>query len=90
MKKLNKLVILFCLALTALNCSSDDDNNTEQPQNTNVITLNNETYVVNSVIVEPALGDNTYVSFSNKTETELLDAINNGTQLDNVNIKMAH
>ncbi|WP_417857628.1 hypothetical protein [Xanthomarina gelatinilytica] len=86
MKKLNKLVILFCLALTALNCSSDDDNNTEQPQNTNVITLNNETYVVNSVIVEPALGDNTYVSFSNKTETELLDAINNGTQLDNVNI----
>lgn len=86
MKKLNKLVILFCLALTALNCSSDDDNNTEQPQNTNVITLNNETYVVNSVIVEPALGDNTYVSFSNKTETELLDAINNGTQLDNVNV----
>lgn len=84
MKKLNKLVILFCLALTVLNCSSDDDNNTEQPQNTNVITLNNETYVVNSVFVEPSVGDNTYVSFINKTETEFLDAINNGTQLDNV------
>lgn len=86
MKKLNKLVILFCLALTALNCSSDDDNNTEQPQNTNVITLNNENYVVSSVIVEPALGDNTFVSFINKNETEFLDAINNGTQLDNVNV----
>ena len=84
MKKLNKLVILFCLALTALNCSSDDDNNTEQPQNTNVITLNNETYVVSYVIVEPAAGDNTFVSFINKNETEYLDAVNNGTQLDNV------
>ena len=84
MKKLNKLVILFCLALTVISCSSDDDNNTEESQSTNVITLNNETYVVNTVFVEPSIGDNTFVSFINKNETEFLDAINNGTQLDNV------
>ena len=86
MKKLNKVVVFFCFILTVFNCSSDDDNNIEEPQNTNVITLNNETYVVSSVIVEPALGNSTFVSFINKNETEFLDAINNGTQLDNVNV----
>lgn len=86
MKKLNTLVILFCLALTVISCSSDDDNNTEESQSTNVITLNNETYVVNTVFVEPSIGDNTFVSFINKTETEFIDAIYSGTQLDNVNV----
>lgn len=86
MKKLNKLVILFCLALTVLNCSSDDDNNTEEPQGTNVITLNNETYVVNTVIVEAVSGNSTFVSLVNKSETEVIDAIDNGTQLNGVNV----
>lgn len=86
MKKLNKFLFLFCFALTVFNCSSDDDNNTQETQSANVITLNNQTYTVNTVIVEPSIGDNTFVSFINKTETEFFDAINNGTQLDNVNI----
>ena len=86
MKKLNKLVILFCLALTVFSCSSDDDNNTQQLQNTNVITLNDQVYAVNTVMIEPSIGDNTYVSLINKNEIEFLDAINNGTQLDNVNV----
>ena len=86
MKKISKLIILFCLTLTVFNCSSDDDNNTEEPQSTNVITLNNETYDVNTVIVEPALENNTYVSLINKSEAEVFDAINNGTQLNDVNV----
>lgn len=85
MKKISKLIILFCLTLTVFSCSSDDDNNTEGPQSTNVITLNNETYVVNTVIVEPALENNTYVSLINKSEAEVFEAINNGTQVSDVN-----
>ncbi|WP_338733534.1 hypothetical protein [Mangrovimonas cancribranchiae] len=85
MKKINKLLILFCLALTVFSCSSDDDN-TQQPQGTNVITLNNETYVVNTVIVEPSVGGNTFISLINKSEAEVFDAIDNGTQLNNINV----
>lgn len=88
MKKLNKVVVFFCFILTVFSCSSDDENNSQEQeqQSTNVITLNNETYVVNSVFVEPSIGGSTFVSLINKSKTEVLDALNNGTQLDNVNI----
>ena len=88
MKKLNKVVVFFCFILTVFSCSSDDENNSQEQeqQSTNVITLNTETYVVNSVFVEPSIGGSTFVSLINKSETEVLDALNNGTQLDNVNI----
>jgi hypothetical protein len=84
MKALKNSCLILIVTLF-VSCSSDD-NNTQKPKSSHVITLNNETYVVNTVIVEPAAGDNTFISLINKTESEFLDAINNGTQLNNVNV----
>jgi len=84
MKKLNKVVILLCLALAVLNCSSDDDNNSiENNAKTNKITVGDSDFEMNTAIVEPTLNNSVFLSLTNSTQAQI-EASYNGTTLNNV------
>ncbi|OIQ22300.1 hypothetical protein [Lacinutrix sp. MedPE-SW] len=84
MKKLNKVVILLCLALAVLNCSSDDDNNSIVDNAvTNKITVGDSDFEMNTAIVEPTLNNSVFLSLTNKTQAQI-EASYSGTTLNNV------
>lgn len=62
-------------------CSSDDDNNSNTQ---NILKVGDETYPISSVFVETR-NDNTILNFQNKSESELMNAIENGVTLNDFN-----
>lgn len=61
-----------------ISCSSDDNQNTNQ----NLLTVGEETFAIESVFIETR-NDNTILNFQNKSESEIINAIENGETLNN-------
>ncbi len=85
MKNIKHLVLLTMLAILAVSCSSDDDHSGSTYSENN-ITVGTSVYEMKTAIVEPAsIGHYVYLSVSNKTEAEIIAAIN-GTTINNVDL----
>lgn len=80
MKYLQSLFMLCVLSMT-ISCSSDDDNNSNTQ---NVLTVGEGVYPIRSVFIETR-NDNTILNFQNKSESELMNAIENGVTLNDFN-----
>ena len=80
MKYFKSLFILCVLSMT-IACSSDDDNNSNTQ---NILKVGDETYPIASVFIETR-NDNTILNFQNKSESELMNAIENGVTLNDFN-----
>lgn len=80
MKYLHSLITL-CVILVTLSCSSDDDNNNDSQ---NALVIGDNAYPIASVFIETR-NENTILNFQNKSESELINAIENGVTLNNFN-----
>lgn len=72
---------MLCVLSMTISCSSDDDNNSNTQ---NLLTVGEEVYPIRSVFIETR-NDNTILNFQNKSESELMNAIENGVTLNDFN-----
>lgn len=80
MKYFKSLFILCVLSMT-IACSSDDDNNSNTQ---NILKVGDETYPIASAFIETR-NDNTILNFQNKSESEVMNFIENGVTLNDFN-----
>ncbi|NJX16290.1 hypothetical protein [Tamlana crocina] len=82
MKLLKHISIAILMICANVSCTSNDDANTE---GINVVKVGDNVYNVNSVIIEPSF-NRTFLQLTNKTEVEVMGAINQGQALNNFDV----
>ncbi|GAA3792746.1 hypothetical protein GCM10022271_26340 [Corallibacter vietnamensis] len=83
--KVLKFLYLIVIVAFVVSCSSDDDTVipfVTAPQNN--VTVGESVFEMKSAIISSSIGNNTYIQLTNKTETELLANMNDGTNLYDV------